>query len=475
MSKVSLKEAAVITFISKYGNIFIQLVINSILARLLTPDDYGVVAVITVFTGFFTLVADMGIGPAIIQNKTLNDKDISSIFNFTVISGVIVASIFCLLSYPLSLFYKEEIYIYLGLLMSLSIFFSVLNIVPNALLLKNKEFKVIGIRTISITFICGMITIILAFLKWKYYAIVMNSILVALFTFIFNYRNVDIQRSRFICKDSLQKISSYSKYQFGFGFVNYFSRNLDNLLIGKILGPIQLGFYDKAYKLMMYPISNLTYVITPVLHPILSDYQHDKNYIYKQYIKIVKILSLLGVFISVYCFYSADEAILIMFGNQWIESIGTFRILSLTIWTQMIMSSTGTIFQSLGETRYLFKTGYITAMINAAGIVIGLLLGKLEYIAIMICFTFNINLIITFYILVKLLNKSVISFFKLFIPELFISFIMIIVLNFSKHIIIQNILLSAIFKFLIAGISYMLGLYLTKSSRYFEFLVRKNR
>ena len=78
-------------------------------------------------------------------------------------------------------------------------------------------------------------------------------------------------------------------------------------------------------------------------------YQHDKKYIYEQYRRIVKILSLLGVFVSVYCYFAADEAILIMFGEQWTNSIPTFKILSLTIWTQMIMSSSGTIFSVFGR------------------------------------------------------------------------------------------------------------------------------
>ncbi|MTM28002.1 oligosaccharide flippase family protein, partial [Turicibacter sanguinis] len=179
---MSIKKATFINFVSKYSTIFIQLILNSILARLLTPDDYGIVAVVTVFTGFFTLIADMGIGPAIIQNKSLNDRDIISIFNFTVLTGIVVSMVFGLLSYPLSLFYNDNVYLPLGVLMSFSILFSVLNIVPNALLLKEKKFKLVGIRTVIITVICGMITVILAYFNFKYYAVVINSILIGLLT-----------------------------------------------------------------------------------------------------------------------------------------------------------------------------------------------------------------------------------------------------------------------------------------------------
>lgn len=139
MENITIRYATFINFISKYSTTFIQIILNSILARLLTPDDYGIVAVVTVFTGFFTLIADMGVGPAIIQDKSLNDEDITSIFNFTVLSGIGVTILFALLSYPLSLFYNDSVYIPLVILMSFSILFNVLNIVPNAVLLKEKN------------------------------------------------------------------------------------------------------------------------------------------------------------------------------------------------------------------------------------------------------------------------------------------------------------------------------------------------
>lgn len=472
--QISIKKATFINFVSKYSTIFIQLILNSILARLLTPDDYGIIAVVTVFTGFFTLIADMGIRPAIIQNKSLNDRDIISIFNFTVLTGIVVSMFFGLLSYPLSLFYNNNRYLPLGFLMSFSILFSVLNIVPNALLLKEKKFKLVGIRTVVITGICGIITIILAYFKFKYYAILINSILIALFTFLFNFCSSKIKLRFILQKRSLIKIKDFSTYQFAFSVINYFSRNLDNLLIGKFMGQGALGYYDKAYKLMLYPVGNLTHVITPVLHPILSDYQHDKKYIYEQYRRIVKILSLLGVFVSVYCYFAADEAILIMFGEQWTNSIPTFKILSLTIWPQMIMSSSGTIFQSLRETKGLFRSGLITTTINVVGIVIGLLLGNIESIAFMILLTFSINFIITFIILIKMvMGYNVINFFKIFIPELGIVFFMSIILVYVSKLYITNILISAIVKCIFASIGYSLGLILTKQFTYFKLFLKR--
>lgn len=111
MEEINIKKATIINFFSKYSNIFIQLLLNSILARLLTPDDYGIVAIITVFISFFTVIADMGIGPAIIQHKDLSKKQISDIFIFTVFVGLLVSIGFILFSYPLAMFYDNRVYI----------------------------------------------------------------------------------------------------------------------------------------------------------------------------------------------------------------------------------------------------------------------------------------------------------------------------------------------------------------------------
>ena len=311
-AELEIKKATIINFISKYSNIIVQLILNSILARILTPDDYGIVAVITVFISFFTLIAEMGIGPSIVQNRDLTDEDLSNIFIFTLIMAVVISLGFVIFSYPLSIFYKDRVYISLGSILAIGIFFNVLNIVPNALLRKNKQFKSLGIRTVIINTLCGFFTIILAINGAKYYSLVINTSLVGFLTFILNlyYSKMSIYYK--FSFSSVRKIKEYSSYQFAFDFINYFSRNLDNLLVGKLMGQIMLGYYDKAYRLMLYPVQNLTHVITPVLHPILSDYQHNREVIYDQYIKIVKLLSLIGVFFSVFCYFSADEIINIM-------------------------------------------------------------------------------------------------------------------------------------------------------------------
>lgn len=474
MNVVGLKKGIVINFVAKYSNIIIQLVINSILARLLTPKEFGVVAIVMVFITFFNLLGDMGIGPAIIQNKDLSDDEVSDIFLFTFFAGIFLSLVFYIFSYFITYIYSDKVYIPIGHLLSLSILFNVLNIVPNSVLLKSKEFKIIGLNSIIVNLICGLIAIVAAFKGLSYYSLVLNSIIQSFMLFVANLYFSRIRINLRFNYWTIKKISNYSIYQFLFNFINYFSRNLDNLAIGKFLGLNPLAFYDKAYKLMLYPVQNLTFVITPVLHPILSEHQNDKEIILAYYKKIVKILALLGVFVSICCYFSAKEIILIMYGPQWINSITAFKILSITICLQIVASSSGVIFQSTGQVQKLFLSGLLSAIVTIISIVVGVMLGKIEFVAMGILISFTINFFQAFYILIKLVfHKSYIEFLKEFKGVIVIAIIMVVAYKVTS-INISNVIISIIYKGIVGTVSFIFGLFLTKEYKTIKLLAKRN-
>ena len=268
-----MKKAVLINAAGKYLKILLSIVVSAILARILSAEDYGIIAIITVFSTFFTTLSDMGFGAAIIQNKDLNEDDIDNIYSFTVYMSVLFMIIFAICSFPIALFYSDPVYIPLGILLSVSLLFNALNMIPNGILNREKKFVSIAVRTVAVYVGAAVITIVLALMGLRYYALVVQAILTALFTFIWNFATT---RPHFHVRfdiNSIKKVINYSGYQFAFNMVNYFSRNLDSLLTGKFMGSAELGYYNKPYNLMLYPVNNLTGVISPVLHPILSDYQ----------------------------------------------------------------------------------------------------------------------------------------------------------------------------------------------------------
>ena len=186
--KKELLSGVFYTAIAKYSGILISLIITGVLARLISPDKFGIVAVVTVITFFFSIFSDLGIGAAIIQNKELQQKDLNQLFSFTVWSGCILTLLFFLCSWPISFFYKEPSMRTITQLLAINLFFASANIVPNALLYKAKAFKFLAWRSLGVQITGGIIAILAALGGAGLYALIINPILSSILLFIISYQ-----------------------------------------------------------------------------------------------------------------------------------------------------------------------------------------------------------------------------------------------------------------------------------------------
>lgn len=451
--------------VSKYSGIIVSLIVSAILARLISPEDFGIIAVAMVIITFFSVFSDLGIAPAIIQNKNLTKENLSDIFSFTVWLGFILSVCFFLSSSVIASYYKIDKLVHICQLLSVNLFFVTVNIVPNALLYKNKEFKFIAIRTFIIQLTGGFISVIAALNGAGLYALLINPIFSSIALFIVNIFRYPQKIKLKLDFSSLKIIFSYSSYQFLFNLINYFSRNLDKLLIGKYIGMVPLGYYEKSYRLMMLPLQNISFAITPVMHPIFSDFQNDFERLSSSYLKVIRLLAFIGLPLSVLLWFTSHEIVLIIFGDQWYESIPIFQILSLSVGVQIILSTSGSIFQAANATKLLFISGLISTTLNAAGILIGIFIfNSLIAVAWSITITFTINFIQCYFIMYRYtLKASLLSFMKQFLSPGFLSIIIGLGLLSISHIVnTQNIFISSFIKGTVFILIYGLYLQLTK-------------
>ncbi|HFU3861704.1 TPA: lipopolysaccharide biosynthesis protein, partial [Streptococcus suis] len=360
----SFKSGILYNALGKYSNVIIQLVVTSILSRMLSPKEYGLVAVVNVFLIFFQMIADSGIGPAIIQEKSLTKQDIQHIFSLTIYIGLFLSILFAFLGIPLSYLYKNSIYINLSFWLGLCVLFYSLSIVPQAILSKKLRFKNINISVIISNLVSAIVGITMAYLGLGVYSLIGMNILKAACLFIFYYSQEQIPFSFKTSRQSINKIFEFSKFQFLFNVINYFARNLDNLLIGSVINSTALGYYDKAYQLSLYPNQVLSQVITPIMHPIMSNFSSDKGKLKDVFILVSRVMIALGIPVSVFLSLNAHDIIFFMFGDNWTESVPVFKLLSLTIWLQMANSFLSSFYQSTNNTKLLFRVGIITSGIN---------------------------------------------------------------------------------------------------------------
>lgn len=472
MIHLNIRKAAFINFIFKYSTVIIQLLLNFILARLISSQEFGVVAIITVFISFFSILSDMGIGTAIIQFKDLDNRDYEDFFSFTILLGIILSILFVVLSNFVALIYKNDIYLYLGLLLSISVFFNTVNMVPNALFYKEQMFFEVGLRGFVVTSVCATITVVLAINGFSYYSIIFNSVFISIGIFIWNLKKKPIKPHLLFRWNAIRKIASFSSFQFLFSIINYFARNTDTLLIGYSLGEISVGLYDKGYKLMTYPMTMFSGIITPILHPILSNFQNDIEQIYAKFIKLFEILFYFSIVVSVLCFFAPKEIVRILYGNNWDDAIFVFKILSLSLVTQMCNSITGSIFQSLGKTKLLFVAGCLSSCIIVSSILIGVCIGTIESTAFMVMIGYNIIFWTSYYLLItRGFNKNF-SYFCKEIYKPYLVYILMLIIVFFINIELENMFISLTFKCLIVIGMYLILLLMTGQIKKLKHLIK---
>lgn len=374
--KLDMAKGVFWSAVEKYSSLVVSFLVTVVLSRLISPSEFGVVSIATVIIQFLAMFTEMGIGPAIIQERDLSEKNLDSVFSFSLVLGLVLAIMLFFFSPLIASFYNNSELKYISKILSVNIFFAAANIVPNALILKKKRFKFIAKRTLFLQVISGIVSVIYALKGGGAYALLVAPILSSIGVFILNMKEYPRHIDWKLDLGPLKRIFSFSIYQFLFNFINYFSRNADNLIIGKYIGMSALGYYDKSYRLMMLPLQNVTNVLSPVLQPFLSDFQNARGIIADKYVKIIKLIATVSFPLGIGLFFAGDELIRLVYGPQWEKAVPTFCILSLSLPLQMIFSTIGAIFQSANATKFMFYSGIFDALLTVSGFCVSILIGR---------------------------------------------------------------------------------------------------
>lgn len=433
------------TSITKYSGIIVQLIVTAVLARLIDPVDFGIVAVATVVINLFNTFSDAGLGPAIIQHKEMSNSGYNSIFTFSILLGSVFMVTFYLLSDFIGFYYDDLRLSNVCRWLSVLVLLSSLDVVPSNLLYKEKKFKVIAYRTLFVQVIVGIISVFAAYNGMGIYALVLSAVLSRAFLLLFNYLMNPLKLN--FNFGILNTIKSYSFFQFLCNLMAYFARNLDKLVVGKILGMNMLGYYEKSYKLMMLPLQNITFVITPVMQPIFSELQFNLNKLMDNYLRLCRVLAFISFPLTVVIFFCSKELILLFFGNNWEPAVPSFRILSLSIEIQILQSSCGAIFQSSNNTKGLFLGSFVSLVLMVLGLfVAAYFFGNLESVAWSFVITNLLGVSLVFNVLFRSFNRSIMELIQLLKRPALLMVIEFVVMWMFSFILIENLFLSLFVK-----------------------------
>ncbi|MGL1044548.1 lipopolysaccharide biosynthesis protein [Vibrio vulnificus] len=416
-----LRSAITKSVLGRYSVYAVQFLSMVIMARYFTPTEFGIFAIVQVFSIFFSLLGEMGLVPALVNQERINEKMRDSVFTLTFVFGLVLCSILYFCSPIISNIYNNDIYKTIIPPVSISIIFTTLSIVPLASLQKERRFLSIAYSE-SLSEIVSLSVVLFLFNKIDSILLLsMKPLIVAVSKFIFLYlssKKTKTGPSGFLFDfKEVRKIMAFSGYQSGFNFINYFSRNLDNLLVGKFFSASDLGIYDKSYQIMRYPLMLLTFAMSPAIQPVLTIIKNDIEEFERLHNKIIRYLSIIGVFIGGLIYIFSDDIVYIILGEQWSEVSGLLSILALSIPIQVVLSSSGGFYQASGRVDLLFQCGIFSGFINCIAIIVGVSSGSLEQLCYLLFVSYIINFFQCYFVFCKhVLKGRYLGFLKGLLP-----------------------------------------------------------
>ncbi len=345
---------------------------NIVLARLLAPSVFGLVAMVTAVTGFAQLFKDLGLSMATIQKASITQRQISAMFWVNVAVSMLIALLITALAPAVAWFYGEPRLTAITAALALSFLFGGLTVQPQALLRRQMRYGILTAVDVAAMLLGASSAIAAALLGAGYWALVINQLVhafcVAAGTWIFSR-----WRPGFIIRNAgIREMLHFGANLTGFNILNYFARNLDNILIGKVWGTVSLGLYTKAYSLLMLPLQQINAPISAVAVPTLSRLQDDPKRYRTYYLKTIRLITSLTMPGMMFLIVMADEVILLLLGPQWSETSRIFMVLGISGLMQPVANSTGWLFISQGRTREMFRWGFIGSGKTVLAILAGL-------------------------------------------------------------------------------------------------------
>jgi O-antigen/teichoic acid export membrane protein len=331
-----------------------------VLARLLTPSDFGIVAMVTAIVGVADILRDFGLSSAAVQAKTLNNAERSNLFWVNVGIGCAGALIIMLCEPLISRLYGEHRLAPIIFSLAWVLIISGANTQFNAELSRSLRFKALAFADIGAQSLGIAAAITVAVLGGGYWAIVVQQIVVAVLTLTFNMAVCRWRPGLPKRSVSITRFFRFGGGVFGTQMINYATKNVDNVAIGIHWGAGPLGLYSRAYQLLMTPLNQINAPLTRVALPVLSRVQED-DVVYARYLKKAQLVGCyLTATVFAMCAALANPLVAVLFGPKWHAVAPIFALLAIGGVFRSISQISYWIFLSRGKTGEQFKQYLVT-------------------------------------------------------------------------------------------------------------------
>jgi O-antigen/teichoic acid export membrane protein len=434
---MSIKKSATSGFrwlsVSQAVRQIMQFATTIILVRLLSPTDFGLVGMATVVTGFVGIFKDLGTSSALIQRKEISDKLLQSVFWINIFFGLNSTVFLFALSPLMANVYQEPQVEPVLKLLSLSFIISSLSISQQAILERNLEFKKLSKIEITAT-VSGAVTGIgAATLKAGVWSLIWQTLAIVTTTSTLLWLTTNWKPKFIFDWAEAKSIINYSGNLTGFNIFNYFVRNADNALVGRFLGAESLGYYALAYKIMLYPIQNISWVVVRLSFPLFSKLQNDNSLFRSAYLEVTCAIACAAFPLMFGLLVLSEPLVMTVFGSNWRPVISLLLILIPVGIVQSIGTTAGVIYQAKGRTDWMLKWGITTGLLAVISFIIGLnwgIVGVAGAYAITVTLLSYPSFLIPF----KLIDLKILDFVRYMVRPVICSTLMLILVMLTSEL-----------------------------------------
>lgn len=407
-----------------------EFVVGIVLARMLTPKDFGIVAMGIIFFSLASAISNMGITNVLIHKKKIEQIDINTSLTIAVFSSVIIFFTLVIVSYFVNSFFNEPLAGEVLRVFSFNFIIGGIAMIPAALMTKEMRFRAISIIDILSSVIYGFSALLMAYLGYGLWSLVYPVLLSALFRCV-----ASCIVASYIPKLGWNNGTAAHILKFGGGLtvasvLNYTARNLDFFIIGKFLGSAQLGLYKRAYDLAVIPKEKVADSLSRVLLPFLCKIRDDTVWTKSAFLKTNKTIALVCIPVLLFSFLSAPEIVRVLYGDQWAGAINSFQIMSLGGIFYALFVPFGSVLVAFGKTKsyLLIQTVYSALLLIFT--LVGVRYG-IEGVSLGVVIALFAVLNVSFHFVKNIIALSLIDFiYNLLLPLLIgISIVIVLVLS----------------------------------------------
>lgn len=411
-----------------------------VLGRLLTPEMFGVMAILIVIVSFCDYFSQMGIGEAVIQEKKIKPYELITLFWLNNFLGLVMFCLLIIFNNVADYYYDTAVYEFVPFI-AVSLLITPLSTIYKALLQKELQIKNIAVAEIFGALVGTTGAILFAMKGYELWSLIWGYLLKIVVTnilVIISARN--LLKLEFVFKfNRVKRYLSFGVHLLFSNLLNFINSRIDQVIIGAVLGTQALGYYSMAFNLVIQPISKINPIVTRIAFPLMAKVSNDTEKLKDTYFKVLNIVATINAPILIGFIAIAPILIPFALGDKWVPIIPIVQILSLYTLIRSIGNPGGSLVMAVGRSDILFYWNlllsfliplvlYLTAIqYGLMGVAYGLFI--LQFILYFLWY---------FFVVVRVLNKAFkLYVFSIFTP-LFISFSMFLVLYFMNEKLIMQ-------------------------------------